>query len=571
MTTATHRASARISTDRAGRYLDQLCRHIQQIGALGGHSMNHGGAAPAAPRVEFTGTDALVDFGTARCVLRATPEALNVAVEADDAEALSRVRQSVTHRLETIGRRDRLMIDWGEQGAGTSDAATLLALLLEPAGRADPWPLYARLHRLGPVQAIGDDLVLVSGYAAVNQVLRDPAFGMPGTDEQASAATAETTNEQPSAPAAETPAEQPSTSTPETPDGQPTSPTTDASAALHSLSRSILRADPPDHGRMRSLISQVFTPRRIATLRPAVERAVDELLDRSAALGAGGRPVDFMDAFAFPLPVTVICELLGVPDAGRARFRPLAADLTEALELTDSLSQAAEAAARELAEVFAALIAERRASPADDLIGALVAARDADDGSLSDSELLANLILLLVAGFETTTGLLGAGVAELLADPGLLTALRSGHVAVTGFIEEVLRIESPVQVTTRVARRDGLTIAGTPVPRGAQVILLIGAANRDPARYPEPDRFDPRRTDVKPLSFGAGAHVCLGNALARIEAEIAFARLAARFPGLAADPDASPTRRDRLVLRGYETLPIIVGGSDRGAETDRPE
>ena len=185
---------------------------------------------------------------------------------------------------------------------------------------------------------------------------------------------------------------------------------------------------------MRSLIAQVFTPRRVAALRPAIEDAVDALLDRLAEAGAGGRPVDFMDQFAFQLPVTVICELLGVPAADRDRFRPLAADLTEALELTadSSASSPAATAARELTGYFTALIAERRTDPRDDLIGALVAARDADDGRLSEQELLANLVVLLVAGFETTTNLLGNGLAILFDRPDIAAALRCGTLRVSG-------------------------------------------------------------------------------------------------------------------------------------------
>ncbi|MEV4262075.1 cytochrome P450 [Kribbella sp. NPDC049584] len=375
----------------------------------------------------------------------------------------------------------------------------LIESLLSPAGRADPFPLYAEAHRLGPVLPIADTAFVIVGYAAVNEVLRNPGFGI-RTD----------------------------------PSSQP---------ALELMQRSILRANPPDHGRMRSLISQVFTPRRVAALQPVIETAVDDLL--------GGLPaeVDFMDRFAFQLPVTVICELLGVPASERDRFRPLASDLTAALELTDSSDEAADAAARELGAYFVQLI--RDPAP-DSLVSALVAARDADDGRLSDEELLANLILLLVAGFETTTDLLGNGLAILLGQP----EVGSDPAA---FVEEVLRYDSPVQVTTRVARADGLSAGGIAMPAGSDLILLLGAANRDPARFPQPDRFDPARADNKPLSFGAGAHICLGNSLARLEAKVAFARLRDRFPTISSAGPA--TRRDRLVLRGYRTLPVRLSSA----------
>jgi len=376
----------------------------------------------------------------------------------------------------------------------------LIESLLSPAGRADPFPLYAEAHRLGPVLPIADTVFVIVGYAAVNEVLRNPGFGI-RTD----------------------------------PSSQP---------ALELMQRSILRANPPDHGRMRSLISQVFTPRRVAALQPAIESAVDDLLDGLPA------EVDFMDRFAFQLPVTVICELLGVPTSERDRFRPLASDLTAALELTDSSDEAADAAARELGEYFVRLI--RDPAP-DSLVSALVAARDAGDGRLSDEELLANLILLLVAGFETTTDLLGNGLAILLDQP----ELGSDPAA---FVEEVLRYDSPVQVTTRIARADGLSAGGIPMPAGSDLILLLGAANRDPVRFPQPDRFDPARADNKPLSFGAGAHICLGNSLARLEAKVAFARLLDRFPTISAAGPA--TRRDRLVLRGYQTLPVRLSSAE---------
>lgn len=395
----------------------------------------------------------------------------------------------------------------------SASAGAILGRLMSPAGRADPFPLYAEAHELGPVSAVTDSSFLICGYAAVNQVLRAPEFGL-----------AETTSAQ--------------------------------NTELPSMSRSILRANPPDHGRMRSLISKVFTPRRIAALQPAIEEAVDLLLDQLAETAAERGQVDFMDHVAFSLPATVIGELLGVPPADRRGFRPLAADLTEALELSGRTSATAEDAARQLAEYFTHLVDERRRTPGDDLVSALVAARDAENGRLSDEELLANLILLLVAGFETTTDLLGNGLAILLRRPDLTTALRTEQLPVTGFVEEVLRYDSPVQALTRQAHADGLTVAGTAIPRGSDLILLIGAANRDPSRYSEPDRFDPTRTDIRPLSFGAGPHICIGNSLARLEAAVAFPKLLARFPHLSATSGGPPPRRDRLVLRGYQTLPI---------------
>jgi cytochrome P450 len=377
-----------------------------------------------------------------------------------------------------------------------ADAVTVAMQLLSPEGRIDPYPLYATAHRIGPVAEIGGGWFVVAGYDAVNQVLRSTGYGVSG---------AQISQER-----------------------------RDEHAALALLAPSILESDPPRHTRMRSLIGSVFTPRRIAALEPMITAAVDELLDGLAESGAGGAPVDFMAEFAFRLPVTVICEMLGVPVTDRQRFRRLAAGLTTALEFMTDHSQLApaDAAAAELAEFFSELIAERRTDTGDDqsdLVGALTAARDADDGRLSEAELLANLTLLLVAGFETTTDLLGNGLQLLFDHPGAARRLRSGEGEVAAFVEEVLRCESPVQVTSRVALAEGLELAGVPIPAGSRLILLIGAANRDPARYPDPDRFDPARPAGKPLSFGVGAHVCLGNGLS---------------------PAARPFPRPRTVRRG---------------------
>jgi cytochrome P450 len=526
-------AEARIPTDRASRYLTQLCRHTAQVSALAlDHEHRHRqeeGTAPAAAsiprRAECSGPGGVIDFEGGRCTLRATGEELILLAEADDQQHLRLIREALTTRLQRIGHRDQLALTWRPVSAEPSgrdrSAGAILEKLTTPAGRADPFPLYAAAHELGPVSALADGVFLICGYAAVNQVLREPGFGLADT-----------------------------------------APPTSRNDALRSMNRSILRANPPDHGRMRSLISKVFTPRRIAALQPAIEEAVNDLLDQLAEAAADSGPVDFMDHFAFPLPVTVICELLGVPPADRRSFRPLAADLTEALELSSNTSASADAAARELAGYFTHLIDERHKAPGDDLVSALVAARDAEDGRLSDEELLANLILLLVAGFETTTNLLGNGLAILLDHPGLTTALHTEQIPIRSFIEETLRHDSPVQAVTRQAHADGLTVEGIPIPRGSDLILLIGAANRDPTRYNNPDRFDPTRTDIRPLSFGAGPHICIGNSLARLEAAVAFPKLLTRFPNLSATPGRPPLRRDRLVLRGYQTLPIQITRPD---------
>ena len=325
--------------------------------------------------------------------------------------------------------------------------------------------------------------------------------------------------------------------------------------ALVQTSEWILGLNPPEHTRIRSLMARAFTPRRIAGLETAIAGIADDLLDGMARAGRGGAPVEFMHDFAYLLPVTVICELIGIPEADREEFRPLARDIAAIFEFSDpSALPGIDAAAVTLSEFFSALVAERRGDPRDDLLSDLIAVSDAADGRLSDSELLSNLTLLLVAGFETTTNLLGNGLRIILDDPAAGDEVRGGSVPVASFVEEVLRFDSPVQLTSRIAH--GTEVAGLPVPDWTEVITLIGAGNRDPRKFSEPGAFRPGRGEGAPLSFGGGAHFCIGAALARLEAAVAFPRLLDRFPAMAAAGE--PRRRDALVLRGFDTLPVTL-------------
>ncbi|MFJ9695048.1 cytochrome P450 [Kitasatospora sp. NPDC101183] len=408
-------------------------------------------------------------------------------------------------------------------GEHRMDGAAIVEQLMTTEVTRDPYPLYARARELGPVIDAGGGVYLATGYAAVNRALRTPGFGVVTGDMMVEF---------------------------------------DAQYGQHEslvlFGRSILQRNAPDQPRVRSLIASVFTARRVAQLRPAVEAAVARLLDGMAEQGADGSPVDFMDAFAFRLPVGVVCELLGVPERDRYRFRGLASDLTVALEMfqsPDDLARADEAAV-ELSRYFRELAAERVADPKDDLVTDLARIAAEDDDRLSAEELLANLVLLLIAGFETTTNLLGNGLAQLFRHPEAAAGLRSGAVTPGGFTDEVLRFDSPVQATSRIALADGLSLEGVPVPLGSMLTLLIGSANHDPQRYERPEVFDPTRTDSQPLSFGGGTHFCLGSQLARTEAEVAVPALLDRFPRLA--PGGPATRRDRLILRGFEALPVTV-------------
>jgi cytochrome P450 len=400
----------------------------------------------------------------------------------------------------------------------------ILGALLTSEGRDNPYPLYDEAHRLGSVIDAGNGFVMVPSYDQGNQILRDPAFGVWDTEWRDRVWDG----------------------------GQRRRP------SVLSMESAILHVNAPDHARMRSLISSVFTPRRVAALEPAIGQAVDVLLDRVAEAGADGGCVDFMDDFAYSLPVAVICDLLGIPEEDRDTFRILATRLAAVLDFFDDPSKLDEADAAWLAlePYFRTLVAERRVRPQDDLVSALIAVCDAEDSRLNEAELLANLTLLLIAGFETTANLFGNGVRLLFEHPEIGTGLRDDSLRYAGFAEEVLRYDSPVQMTTRIPLTEGLSVGDLPVPPGTEVAILIGAANRDPRRYEKPELFDPARSEISPLSFGAGAHFCVGSVLARTEAAIAFPRLLRRFPALA--PAGEPTRNQRFVLRGYERLPVTV-------------
>ena len=391
--------------------------------------------------------------------------------------------------------------------------------LLTPEGRADPYPYYAAILDRAPAFSV-DGWTVLSGYDACAQALRDPGL----LSEDAEYLDRGNLDWR-------------------------------TSAALTALSASMLFTNSPDHERMRRLASRVFTARRIEDLRPAVERLTTALLDRMTELGAGGAPVDVMAEFAYLLPITVICELLGIPEGDRTWFRGPSADLAFALEPVTSLASlaAADEAAVVLRRYFTDLIAERRKEPTEDLVSALVRVHDEDRTALTEDELLANLILLLIAGFETTTNLLGNGLRLLLDRPEHAARLRDEPGTARAYVEEILRHDSPVQLTSRWSRTD-VELVGVRVAAGNEILLLLGAANRDPRRFADPDRFDPDRPDNQPLSFGGGPHFCLGAALARMEGQVALPMMLTRFPGLRLA--AEPTRRDRLTLRGYEHLPV---------------
>jgi cytochrome P450 len=404
-----------------------------------------------------------------------------------------------------------------------SGPTSSLGALLSRQGRRDPNPFYAELHRQGPVCVLTDPAekfdVVVHGYDAVHEALRDPALHVMTGDY---------------------------------PDRRG-SRRWRAHPALRVLVNSIFFTEGPDHNRVRRLFSQAFSARRVAALEPAVERIVTRLLDRLATLGAGGTPVDLLAEFALPVPSDVVGELLGVPESDRDWFPARVRAFGAILDLGAGVwrfQQAADRAADELTGYFADLVAKRRAEPRDDLVSVLATATD-----LHDDELVANLLTMYNGGFVTTTHLIGNGVRILLDDPAEKARVLADPVRAEGFVQEVLRYEPPTHFSIRWAAAD-TEIAGVPVARDSRVLVLLGAANRDPHRFTAPDTFDPARDEGQPLSFGGGVHYCLGAVLSKLEGRIALPMLLRRFPDLALAGD--PGERTTLMLRGYESLPVTV-------------
>ncbi|MFD0689922.1 cytochrome P450 [Actinomadura fibrosa] len=400
-------------------------------------------------------------------------------------------------------------------GTASGPTATLGFDPYDPDFLADPYRHYRRLAEAGPAtRGEGGPLVVTSNRACA-AVLRDPRFGRGGD-----AAVMR-----------------------------------DEDRTVNRSRRSFLVMDPPDHTRLRGLVGKAFTPRMVERLRPRVADLVDELLDAAMEKGE----VDLVEALAYPLPVTVISELLGVPAGDWPRFRGWVDDLAAGLD-PDFLQPPERIRRRERSRAeFCAylldLFARRRADPGDDLISALLAVEESGD-ALSEDELLSTCVLLIVAGHETTISLIGNAVLALLRHPAELAALREGAVTVGTALDELLRYDAPVQSTVRVALEPA-DVGGTAVAEGELVMLMLGAANRDPAVFADPDRLDLGRDARRHLAFGLGIHFCLGAPLARLEAEAALKRLAGRAPALALATGPDGLRyKDRLVLRGLAELPV---------------
>ena len=317
---------------------------------------------------------------------------------------------------------------------------------------------------------------------------------------------------------------------------------------------SMLSLDPPDHRRLRSLVSKAFTPRAVNALEPHIRSLMHQLLDGIEDLSG----FDLMEAVAKPLPVIVIAEMLGVPPEDRARFRGWSDRRARILEPTIGAEEREDAvrAADDLDTYFAPIIKERRADPQDDILSGLAQAEEEGD-RLDEREMLTMLRLLLIAGNETTVNLIGNGMLALLRHPEQLQRLRDDPSLIPSAVEELLRYDSPVQLDLRRVVED-CDVNGFPVKRGDDIVLLIGGANRDPEQFEDPDGLDVGRSESSHISFGRGIHACIGAPLARLEARIAIEILLERFSSirLAGPP---PSFRGSIVLRGLESLPVAAG------------
>jgi cytochrome P450 len=309
----------------------------------------------------------------------------------------------------------------------------------------------------------------------------------------------------------------------------------------------MLHADPPGHTRLRRRVQKAFTARR-AALRPRAEQAAAALL---AEMAAGGGVTDLLRAYARPLPVAVLCELLGIPAADRGWVEAAVTAYDDRAEH--------ERVEREFAAYFTALTAARRADPGDDLVSDLATARD-EDGGLDGGELVATLYLLVMAGFDTTVNLIASGALALLAHPRQLARLRADPSLLPAAVEELLRFANPVNHANDRFTTEDVPLGGTVIPAGEWVLPAIASANRDPARFPDPDRLDLGRDAAGHVAFGHGVHYCLGAPLARMEAEVALGALLARFPGLSlAVPPQELRWRPVSLMNGLESLPVRLG------------
>lgn len=395
-----------------------------------------------------------------------------------------------------------------------------LLQLLEPANRADPYGVYAQFRDLGPVRLPDANLVVFSSYRDCDEVLRHPSSSSAFMKSTAMRRRIE-----------------------------------DGSARRRPFPPGFLFLDPPDHTRLRKLVSKAFAPKVVTALQPDIAALVDRLIHAIADR------FDAVDDFAYPLPVAVICRLLGVPLKDEPEFSRASAVLAQALDPFATITGVPEEVVNErtqavtrLREYFRGMIRLRRSRPGDDLLSGLIAVEESGD-LLTEEEIISTCNLLLIAGHETTVNLIGNAVLAMLRNPDQWAALGADAGRAPAMVEETLRYDPPVQLVNRVAAAD-MTVGGVDVPSGDIMMLLVAAAHRDPAEFELPDAFDPDRKALRHLGFGLGPHYCLGAPLARMEAATALSALAARFPGarLAGPPRYKPN----VTLRGLSALAVAV-------------
>jgi cytochrome P450 len=399
-----------------------------------------------------------------------------------------------------------------------------VAQWMHPKTKLNPYPLYEDLRPRGIVRSKLGACATVS-HATAERILRDRRFSA-------------------------SPVHQRGYRPPVYPEGDPR-------AGLPN--ESLLFMDPPDHTRLRRLVSSAFTPKAIADLESPIRDMTGRLLG-SVDPTAG---FDLIEALAFPLPIAVICRLLGVPAEDQARFRAWGHDVAATLEPQTRRVAEADSRSSELAltAYLLDLVAKRRADPDDSLLSALIAAEEEGD-RLTSAELVSTALLLLVAGFETTVNLIGNGTVALLGEPEQWQRLCGEPSLIAGAVEELLRYDSPVQMTSRTAT-ENVDVDGVPIRKGTPVIVALGGANRDPEVFDQPGELMIDRPNAsRHLSFSLGIHHCLGAALARLEGRVALEELTGRFPAL--DLAGTPARRPLLVLRGFEHVPVRVSGTRTG-------
>ncbi len=389
-----------------------------------------------------------------------------------------------------------------------------LEIVTDPSVIPDPYPHLRRLRETAPVHKLSfTDYWVLTRFSDCRAVLRDPRMGQPE------------------------PTDDPPTLVP-------------GAGRDRGEERSLLFLNPPDHTRLRSLVSRAFTPRRVQGLEASIAAMTDELLDELA--GTGG--ADVIDMLAFPLPANVISELVGVPRRDRDWLRPLIADLSATLEpglLADP--ERVQRSGEQVGAYIDDLIETRRRQPRDDLLSGLIAASDGED-RLTQEEVALTTSLIYAAGFETTSNLIGNMVHALLRYPDQLARLRTDRSLVATAVDEVLRYEPPVQIDGRYAF-EAIEVGGEVIPAGHAVMTLLGAANRDPAAVTDPDCFDVGRAEVPMLSFSSGIHYCLGASLARLESRVVLDRLLDRF-GTWELLEGDPPWKPRFTLRGLARLPV---------------